>query len=132
MVRSTVNVVAFRGILTEAPVEEVSVMVLTSTLKESRLVLGGGVSGAAVNVKLTVAVPPTPPPGDGEFFGPLHATREMADIESSEARTVRKFMSPHGERVPGPRLGEAQASQTQLYTGVCDEQTQNESRLLKC
>jgi hypothetical protein len=80
------------------------VMVFTSTTKERRFVLGSGVSGAAVNVKLTVAVPP-PPGGGTDFPGPLHETREMADIESSEARRFRKFMSPHGERVPGPRVG---------------------------
>jgi hypothetical protein len=70
------------------------VMVFTSTMKERRFVLGGGVSGAAVNVKLSVAVPP---PGDGGFFDPLHETRAIADSESSEARTFRKFMSPHGD-----------------------------------
>jgi hypothetical protein len=37
------------------------------------------------------------------------------EIESSEARTFRKFMSPHGERVPSPRLGEAATCQIQLY-----------------
>ena len=61
--------------------------------------LGGGVSGAAVNVKLSVAVPP-PPGGGVEFFGPLHETRKTAEIENSDARTFRKFMSPQGERVP--------------------------------
>jgi hypothetical protein len=46
---------------------------------------------------------PPPPPGEG-LFGPLQETRDMADIESSEARIFRKFMSPHGERVPAQRL----------------------------
>ncbi len=95
LVRSTLKLAAFRGMFTFVPVEDVSVIVFTSTMNERRFVLGGGVSGAAVNVKLTVAVPP-PGGGDG-FLGPLHATREIADIESSEARTFRKFMSPHGD-----------------------------------
>jgi hypothetical protein len=100
LVRSTLKLVAFNGIFTLVPVEDVSVTVFTSTMKERRLVLGGGVSGAAVNVRLSVAVPPPPPPPEEEDFGPLHEIRKMAKIETSEARTFRKFMSPHGERVP--------------------------------
>lgn len=95
LVRSTLKLVAFNGIFTFVPLEDVRVMVFTSTMKERRFVLGGGVSGAAVNVKLRVAVPP--PPGVDGFFGPLHATREIADMESSEARTFWSFMSPHGD-----------------------------------
>jgi hypothetical protein len=121
LVRSTLKLVAFNGIFTLVPLEDVSVMVFTSTMNERRFVLGGGVSGAAVNVKLSVAVPP--PPGGGVFFDPLHETREMTDIESSKARTFRKFMSPHGERVPSTQLAEARASQVQLYawtaTNIC-------------
>jgi hypothetical protein len=111
-VRSTAKLVAFSGIFTLVPVEDVSVMVFTSTTKERRLVLGGGVSGAAVNVKLRVAVPP--PPGVDGFFGPLQAAREIADMESSEARTFRKFMSPHGDATK-PKLIKARAFQVQLY-----------------
>ena len=95
LVRSTTRLVAFSGMFTFVPVEDVSVMVFTSTVKERRFVLGSGVRGAAVSVKLTVAVPP---PEGGGFFAPLHETRKMENIESSEARTFRKFMSPHAER----------------------------------
>ena len=95
LVRSTLKLAAFRGMFTFVPVEDVSVIVFTSTMNERRFVLGGGVSGAAVNVKLTVAVPP-PGGGDG-FLGPLHATRVIADSESSDVKTFRKFMSPHGD-----------------------------------
>ena len=96
LVRSTLKLVAFSGMFTSVPLEDVSVIVFTSTVKERRFVLGSGVRGAAVSAKLRVAVPPLPV-CDG-FFGPLHATREIAAIESSETKTFRKFMSPHGER----------------------------------
>ena len=95
LVRSTLKFVAFRGIFTLVPLEDVSVMVLTSTTNERRFVLGSGVRGAAVSVKLTVAVPP---PEGGGFFDPLHETRKRENMESSEAKIFRKFMSPHGER----------------------------------
>ncbi len=84
LVRSTLKLVAFRGMFTFVPVEDVSVIVFTSTMNERRFVLGGGVSGATVNVKLTVAVPP---PGG----------RVMTGSESSDVKTFRKFMSPHGD-----------------------------------
>ncbi len=94
--------------------------------------LGGGVSGAAVIVTLNVAVLPPPPVG-GAFFGkPLHEMREMADIESNAARTFRKFMSPHGERVPSPQWQRHQRPKYNFTPGDSDEQMQNESRLLNC
>jgi hypothetical protein len=125
LVRSTLKVVVPRGILTADPEEGVSEMVFISTTKERRLVkfaLGGGVSGAALNVRLTVAAPP--PGGGVEVFAPLHETRKMADIETSQARTLRKFMSPHGERLPGPRVAgaEGEASQAQFYAAGCNKQ----------
>ena len=83
--------VAFSGIFTVDPVEEVSVMVLMSTMKERRFVLGGGLSGVALNVMLNVAVPL---PGGGEFFVPLQEVKETADSKSSEAITFRKFTWP--------------------------------------
>ena len=119
MVRSTLKVVALRGILTADPEEGVSEMVFISTTKERRFVLAGGVSGAALNVKLSVAVP-LPPGGGVDVFGPLHETREMADIESSEARTFRKFMSPHGERVPSQGWQRTKVPSTTLRLD-CDQ-----------
>jgi hypothetical protein len=69
-------------------------MVFISTTKERRFVLGGGLSGVALHVTLSVAVPP-PPPGGGEFFrAPLQEIKEMADSNSSETKTFRKFMQP--------------------------------------
>jgi hypothetical protein len=89
--------VLFSGIFTLVPLEEVSVIVFTSTTKERRfvkLVFGGGLSGVALHVTLTVAVPP-PPTGGGEFFrAPLQEIKEMADSNSSETKTFRKFMQP--------------------------------------
>ena len=132
LVRSTLKLVAFNGIFTLVPLEEVSVMVFTSTMNERRFVLGGGVSGAALNVKLSVVVPP-PPGGGVEFFGPLHETREMAEIESSEARTFRKFMSPHGERVP-IQVGRGPTPQVQLYpwTATNIRKTKADCSTAKC
>jgi len=49
--------VAFNGMFTAVPVAGVRVMVLISTKKERRFVLGGGVSGVAVSVRLSDAVP---------------------------------------------------------------------------
>jgi hypothetical protein len=87
LVRSTLKVVVPNGILTADPEEGVSEMVFISTTKERRLVkfaLGGGVSGAALNVRLRVAVPP--PGGGGAFLGPLHEIRKTVEIESTETR----------------------------------------------
>ena len=94
--------VAFSGIFTVEPVEEVSVIVFMSTMKERRLVLGGGLSGVALAVKLSVAVPP---PGGGEFFDvPLQEIKETADSKSSEAKMFRKFTrAPTTEFVPSLR-----------------------------
>src|SRR5258708_29755529 len=73
------------------PVEEVSVMVFTSTTKERRLVLGGGVSGTAVIVTLSVAALPPPV----EFFGePLQDIRQTANSKISDAKTFPKFTLP--------------------------------------
>jgi len=47
LVRSTPMAVAFNGMFTAVPVAGVRVMVLISTKKERRFVLGGGVSGVA-------------------------------------------------------------------------------------
>jgi hypothetical protein len=108
LVRSTLRIVLFSGIFTLAPLEEVSVMVFTSTTKERRFVLGGGVSGVALNVTPSVAVPP-PPTGGGEFFrAPLQEIKETADSNSSETKTFRKFMQPPiAEWVPSQRRARA-------------------------
>ena len=93
LVRSTLKLVLFSGIFTLVPVDEVSVMVFTSTMKERRLVLGGGVRGAAVMVMLSVAVPP-PPQFTVHVFGtPLHETK-ATDSKSSAAKAIRKFIEP--------------------------------------
>jgi len=92
--RSTLSLVLFSGIFTLVPVDEVSVMVFTSTMKERRLVLGGGVRGAAVMVMLRVAVPP-PPQFTMQVFGkPLHEIKATADNEISAAKTLRKCIEP--------------------------------------
>ena len=131
LVRSTLKLVAFNGIFTLVPVDEVSVMVFTSTMNERRFVVGGGVSGAAVSVKLSVAVPP--PGGGVDVFGPLHETSEMADIKSSEARTFRKFMSPHGERLPNQGWQTTNVPSTTLRltaTNIC--KTKADCSTAKC
>ena len=51
LVRSTLKAALFSGIFTADPLEGVSVMEVISTMKERRLVLGGGVSGAAVRAR---------------------------------------------------------------------------------
>jgi hypothetical protein len=94
LVRSTPILVAFSGIFTVEPVEEVSVIVFMSTMKERRLVLGGGLSGVALNVTLRVAVPPPPQFAVQGVFKPLHEVKETADSKSSEAKTFRKFTRP--------------------------------------
>ena len=94
LVRSTLILVLFSGIFTLVPVDEVSVMVFTSTMKERRLVLGGGVRGAAVMVMLSVAVPP-PPQFTVHVFGtPLHEIKVTADSKIGAAKTFRKFIEP--------------------------------------
>jgi hypothetical protein len=103
LVRSTPMLVAFSGMFTLDPVEEVSVIVFISTMKERRFVLGGGVSGVAVAVKLSVAVPP---PGGGVFFDPpLQEIRETADSKTSEAKTFRKFTRPPTADGAEPKAG---------------------------
>lgn len=93
-------VVALRGMFTEVPVEEVSVMVFTSTRKERILVLGGGVRGDAVMVMLTVAVLVPQLTVHGLFPTPLHEVKEKAASKSSAAKTLRKFISPPRVRLP--------------------------------
>ena len=89
------------GMFTADPLDEVSVIVFTSTMKERRLVLGGGVSGVAVMVRLSVAVLPPQLLVHGEFFGePLQETRKTADNKSGAAKIFRTFMQP-----PGTELG---------------------------
>jgi hypothetical protein len=101
--------VAFSGTFTLDPVEEVSVIVFISTMKERRFVLGGGVSGVARAVKLSVAVPP---PGGGVFFDPpLQEIRETTDSNTSEAKTFRKFTRP-------PRQSLCRAKGEQRHTHV--------------
>lgn len=94
LVRSTLKLVAFSGIFTVDPVEEVSVMVFMSTRKESRLVLGGGVSGAAVMVTLRVAVPLLPQFVVQTVGRPLQEVKDTADSNSSAAKTFGKFIQP--------------------------------------
>src|SRR5260370_33520575 len=67
-------------------------MVFMSKMKERRFVLGGGLSGVALNVTLSVALPP---PGGGGFVDlPLQEIKETADSKSSKAKTFRKFTRP--------------------------------------
>jgi hypothetical protein len=69
-------------------------MVFTPTMKERRLVLGGGVRGAAVKVMLRVALPP-PPQFTVQVFGtPLHEIKVTADSKIGAAKTLRKFIEP--------------------------------------
>lgn len=102
LVRSTLKLVLFSGIFILVPVDEVSVMVFTSTMKDRRLVLGGGVSGAAFHVMLSVAVPPPQLTVQGGFGTPLHETKATPDNKTSAAKTFRKFMQP-------PRQSECRA-----------------------
>ena len=98
LVRSTPKVVAFSGMFTLDPLDGVSVIVLTSTMKERRLVFGGGVSGAAVIVKLRLAEPPPPPPPPG-VFKPPHEVRKIADTKSGAAKIFPTFMQPPRQSV---------------------------------
>jgi len=93
LVRSTLKAVLFSGMFTADPVEGVSAMEVISTMKERRLVLGGGVSEAAVKVRLRVAVPP--PQFDvqiGGFDEPLHESRATAGNKIGKARIFRTIM----------------------------------------
>jgi hypothetical protein len=92
LVRSTLKVAAFSGMLTAEPVEGVRVMVFTVTRKESRLVPGGRVSGAAVRVKLTVAWPLTVQLVVQVLGEPLQEAIEKAENKVSAEKTLRKFM----------------------------------------
>jgi hypothetical protein len=94
LVRSTLKLVLFRGIFTLDPVDDVRVMVFTSTMKERRLVLGGGVSGVAFHVMLSVAVPP-PPQFTVQGFGtPLQEIKATADSKTKAAKPFRNFIEP--------------------------------------
>jgi hypothetical protein len=87
--------VAFNGMFTAVPEVGVRVMVFISTKNESRLVFAGGVSGAAVSVRLTEAVPPPQFVVQGCVVDlPLHATKPVAHTNSREVKTFRKFMHP--------------------------------------
>jgi hypothetical protein len=114
-VRSTLRPVALSGIFAVVPVEDVSVIVFISTMKDRRFVLGGGVSGAAVKVKLTVAVFAPPPPPPVEVLAPLQEIRNIDDNEDSAARIFRKFISPHGKPVPTFRRVNPSAFQVRVY-----------------
>ena len=96
LVRSTARFVAFSGTFTAEPLDEVSVTVFTSTMKERRLVLGGGVSGVDLNVTLNVAVPPPPQllVHGLLLVGPLQDARKATDSKSGAAITFRTFMQP--------------------------------------
>jgi len=69
-------------------------------MKERRLVLGGGVRGAAVMIMLRVALPPTQFVVQG-VFEPLHESK-VVDSKSTAAKTIRKFIEP-------PRLSACRA-----------------------
>ena len=103
LVRSTARFVAFSGMFTVDPLDEVSVTVLMSTMKERRLVLGGGVSGVAIIVKLSVAVPPPQLLVQVLFLGiPLQDVKKAADSNTDAAKIFRTFMQPPGENVCRP------------------------------
>ncbi len=100
LMRSTLKAGLFSGIFTVDPLEEVRVTVFTSTMKERRLVLGGGVSGAAVMVTLRVAVPPPQFDVQGGLGAPLHETKQAADSTIGKARVFRKSMQPPRQNRP--------------------------------
>jgi len=95
-VRSTLNVVELSGMFTAAPLEGESVMVFMSALKDSRLVPGGGVSGAATRVRLSVAFPPgqLTVHGPGGFGCPLQEMRTQPNAIDSASRNFLKFIWP--------------------------------------
>src|SRR6266849_775782 len=106
-VKSTLNVVELRGMFTAAPVDGVSVMVFMSALKDSRLVFGGGVSGAATRVRLSVAVPPgqLTVHGPGGFGCPLQEMRKQPNASDGASRNFLKFIwPPRRENFPAPAL----------------------------
>jgi len=93
LVRSTLKAVLFSGMVTADPLEGVSAMEVISTMKERRLVLGGGVSEAAVRVRFSVAV--LPPQFDvqvEDFDEPLHEIRATADNKIGKASIFRTIM----------------------------------------
>ena len=86
-VRSTVYVGLFSGTLTAAPpLDGVRETPTTVTLNERRFVVGGGVSGVAVSVICSVAVPLT-----GQFtvqtvLTPLQEVRKKPEVKSATAK----------------------------------------------
>jgi len=106
-VKSTLNVVELRGMFTAAPVDGVSVMVFTFALKDSRLVFGGGVSGAATRVRLSVAVPPgqLTVHGPGGFGSPLQEMSKQPNAIDGASRNFLKFIwPPRRVNFPAPAL----------------------------
>src|SRR5260370_30390721 len=88
-------------------------MVFMSKMKERRFVLGGGLSGVALNVTLSVALPP---PGGGGFVDlPLQEIKETADSKSSKAKTFRKFTRPPRHSLCRAYVQPALTSRTPLY-----------------
>lgn len=131
--RSTVKVAAFSGMFTGEPVEGVRVMVLTETTKDNKLVLGGGVSGVAVMVKLRVAWPLFVQLVVQGLGMPLQAAKERAERDSSAAKTCRKFMQ--SPRRSGAEQEQAQTQRfkvTTLSRRKAKIQVQNEGKLLNC
>src|SRR3981081_827801 len=106
---------------TLVPVVEVSVIVLISTMKDRRFVLGSGVSGAAVNVRLTVALPPPQltVQGGGVVRGPLHESREPAENKDSVVTTLPRLMSPQAGVCKPKRRGTNLPSTT--LSCVCED-----------
>lgn len=117
LVRSTLKAAPFSGIFTADPLEGVSVMEVISTMKERRLVLGGGVSGAAVRVKLRVAVLPPQFEVQVVFDPPLHEIRATANNKIGKARILRRFMQSSWPR-GCPMRAKAAALQYDIVAGV--------------
>ena len=131
LVKSTLRLVVFSGMFTLVPLDEVRVMVFTSTTKARRLVFGGGDSGVAIMVTLTVAVPVPPPVPPPEFLGkPLHETRKAAHSHNGATTIFRTFMQPpRQEWVPSPRRAKAP---TMTLSLACKEWMQKHVALFNC
>src|ERR1700724_2227826 len=132
LVRSTVRLVALSGMFTVVPLDEVSVTVFTSTMKERRLVLGGGVSGVAIIVRLSVAVPPPQLLVHGLFLGiPLQDARKAADSKSGAATIFRTFMQPPREN-RAERAAARHQLQIRLYRVPAEQKMRKRSLLFNC
>src|SRR2546423_5046966 len=81
-----------RGILTLGPVEGVREIPTTSTVKESRFVPGGGISGVATKVTLTVALPPPQLVVQGPLFTPLQEVRNEMEANTASGRKLRNLI----------------------------------------